>query len=447
MNELACAVVGAGAAGLAAALELQSFGRSVAVFEASDQPGGVIRSVRQDSYLYELGPNTIRVNALALGLLRRTGAELALQAAEPASRLRFLLGPSGLEPVPLGPLGLLRTPLLSAGGKLRLLSEPFRARGSGEAESVAEFIGRRLGPEAVEQLVGPFLVGVYAGDERQLGAEAVFPSLVAAEREHGSILSGLLRNALSGAERGLSGSFSAHGGLGNLVSELVRSLKGALHLESPVRELAPDPAGWRLQLEDREVRARSVVLAADAPAAARLLAPLDPEAGEFLAGLRYAPLASVPVAVDQRATAVPIRGFGFLVPRERKLELLGALFMSRLFTGRAPHAEELVMGLIGGERWPEVRDASDEQVIERVHQGLDRALGLSVPPRVLAVNRWERAVPQPGRGHVRAVRELRARLADRPGLALAGGYLDGVGVADAMASGMLAARRLVALQA
>jgi oxygen-dependent protoporphyrinogen oxidase len=421
MNELACAVVGAGAAGLAAALELQSLGRSVAVFEASDQPGGVIRSVRQDSYLYERGPNTIRVNALALGLLRRTGAELALQAAEPASRLRFLLGPSGLEPVPLGPLGLLRTPLLSAGGKLRLLSEPFRARGSGEAESVAEFIGRRLGPEAVEQLVGPFLVGVYAGDERQLGAEAVFPSLVAAEREHGSILSGLLRNALSGAERGLSGSFSAHGGLGTL--------------------------GWRLQLEDREVRARSVVLATDAPAAARLLAPLDPEAGEFLAGLRYAPLASVPVAVDQRATAVPIRGFGFLVPRERKLELLGALFMSRLFTGRAPHAEELVMGLIGGERWPEVRDASDEQVIERVHQGLDRALGLSVPPRVLAVNRWERAVPQPGRGHVRAVRELRARLADRPGLALAGGYLDGVGVADAMASGMLAARRLVALQA
>ncbi len=133
------------------------------------------------------------------------------------------------------------------------------------------------------------------------------------------------------------------------------------------------------------------------------------------------------------------------MPREAGLDLLGALFMSRMFSRRAPEGLELVTGMIGGARWPAVVDAGDDEILERVHQGLDRALGLRAAPEALAITRWPRAVPQPGPHHARMVRDLRARLARHPGLALAGAYLEGVSVADTLASGVRAAGEIARL--
>jgi oxygen-dependent protoporphyrinogen oxidase len=342
----------------------------------------------------------------------------------------------------MSPLAFARTPLLSGAGKWRMLREPFVPRGDGASESVAAFVERRLGREAVEALVGPFLVGVYAGDERQLGAEAVFPSLVSAEREAGSVVGGLLRRALRGGERGLPGTWSAHGGLGALAAALARPLGSALRLGARVQALAPEPPGWRVELASGALRARAVVLAADAAGAAALLAPLDAEAASFLRALAFAPIVSVALALEAGATARPPEGFGFLVPRDCGLDLLGALFMSRLFAGRAPAGSELVTAMIGGLRWPGAVDAPDDALRARVNEGLDRALGLRGTPRALALTRWPRAVPQPGPGHPAAVRAIRARLARLPPLALAGACWDGVALGSALASGARAAAAL-----
>ena len=369
-------------------------------------------------------------------MLRRAGVEAALAKASPESRARFLLRREGLVPVPLGPLAFARTPLLSGAGKWRMLREPLVARGDGGEESVAAFIERRLGREAVDALVGPFLVGVYAGDERQLGAEAVFPTLVSAERESGSVVRGLLRRALRGGERGLPGTWSSREGLGGLAEVLARPLGPALRLGASVQALVPEPPGWRVELASGALRARAVVLAANADGAAALLAPLDAGAASFLRALPFAPIVSVALALAAGATSRPPEGFGFLVPRDCGLELLGALFMSRLFAGRAPAGSELVTAMIGGLRWPAAVDAPDDVLLARVNEGLDRALGLREKPRALAVTRWPRAVPQPGPGHPAAVRAIRERLARLPPLALAGGCWDGVALGSALASGV-----------
>lgn len=435
-------VIGAGAAGLGAAAALHAAGREVLVLDAGDRPGGVMRSERCEGFLFERGPNTTRIPAAARALLQRAGLEGALAKASPESRARFLLRPEGLVPVPMSPLAFARTPLLSGAGKWRMLREPFVPRGEGASESVAAFVERRLGREAVEALVGPFLVGVYAGDEGQLGAEAVFPSLVSAERESGSVVRGLLRRALRGGERGLPGTWSAHDGLGGLAERLARPLGPALRLGACVDALAPEPPGWRVELASGPLRARAVVLAAHAEGAAALLAPLDAEAGAFVRALPFAPIVSVALALPAGASARPPEGFGFLVPRDCGLELLGALFMSRLFPGRAPAGSELVTAMIGGLRWPAALDAPDDALLARVYAGLERALGLREAPRALAVTRWARAVPQPGPGHPAAVRAIRARLAHLPPLALAGACWDGVALGEAMASGARAAERV-----
>jgi oxygen-dependent protoporphyrinogen oxidase len=440
MSDADAVVIGAGAAGLGAAAWLRAAGREVVVLDAGDRPGGVMRSDRCEGFIVDRGPQTTRIPADALALLRRTGNEAALAKASPEGRARYVLRPGGLVPVPLGPLAFARTPLLSRGGKWRILREPFVARGDGGGESVAEFVERRLGREASTALVAPALVGVYAGDERQLGAEAVFPTLVGAEREAGSVVRGLLRRAVRGEARGLPGTWSAHGGLGALAAALAQPLGPALRLHARAAALVPEAAGWRVEHAGGSLRARAVVLAADAAGAAELLAPHDPEAAAFLRALSFAPIASLALALAGGSTRRPPDGFGFLVPSDCGLDLLGALFTSRLFSGRAPAGFELVTAMLGGLRWPGAVDAPDDVLLARASEGLDRALGLTDAPRALAITRWPRAVAQPGVGHVAAVRAIRARLARLPKLALAGACWDGVALGSALASGARAAQ-------
>ena len=448
MNESArdAVVIGAGAAGLAAALALRKAGCDVLVLEARDAPGGVMQTEMRDGFRFERGPNSFRVGAPLLALLRGAGVEAVIEPAGRASRARYLLRPSGLVAVPLGPLAAAATPLVSARGKLRILGEPFVARANGASESVAEFVTRRLGREALDALIAPFLTGVYAGDETQLGAEAVFGSLVHFERERGSIVAGALASAFSRAfapaPRGLPGSFSAHGGTGALAAALAHALgSGALRCGARALAIARDGAGWRIALGAEEILARALVLAVDAHAASNLLAPLDAEAARLAASVAYAPIASVSLGVASGTTRTRIAGFGFLVPRDLRLDLLGALYMSQLFARRAPPGHELVTALIGGSRWPGAVDASDAEIEKRVLAGLDRALGLGAPPRVLAISRFERAVPQPGVDHAARIAALRARFASDRTLAFAGAWLDGVALGDAFASGLAAGAR------
>jgi len=442
-------VIGAGVAGLAAASELESAGRSVLVVEAADAPGGVMRSDRVRGFVVERGPNTFQIKPEMAAFLERHDLASHPLPAAPEGRRRCLWREGRLVEVPLGPLALARSPLMSTRGKLRLLAEPFVRRGDGADESVAEFVARRLGPELVGALVAPFLTGVYAGDEQQLGADAVFPALVELERERGSIALGALWRALTrraGAPRGRAGTWSLPDGLGSLAGALAERLHTPVRLAGRVREIEREAGGWRVGLSgsngDETLVSRSIVLATPAPEAAEILAGALPAAAEILRSVHYAPIVALTFDVDPKRVREPIEGFGFLVPREEKLGLLGCLFMSRIFPGRAPAGRELLHCMLGGERWPEVVELTDELIVKRALGDLDRCLGLRAEPGVLALRRWPRAVPQPGRGHAARVRALRRCTAESGGLALAGAYLQGVAVADALASGVAAAHSL-----
>jgi len=447
--DVGAVVVGAGIAGLAAALELQESLREVFVVDAGDRPGGVLRTDHVSGYVIERGPNTIQVKAPMLALLDRLGLRSSLLAAQPASRLRFLFRDGELLPAPLSPLGFARTRLLSARGKLRLLSEPLRFRRDATGESVAAFARRRFGDEAVTRLVGPFLTGVYAGDEHELGAETVFGNLVELERRFGSVAIGLAASALSRRrERGLPGTYSALQGLGPFARRLSERLFEPPSLGARVCELVRDGDHWRVTVAsaggESVMRTPRVVLATGAGEAAGLLRATSPELAAGLAGIRYAPIVGVPLGVDPARVARRIEGFGFLVPRDQELSLLGCLFMSRLFPGRAPAGRELLHCMYGGRLHPELLELSDDVLHKRAHADLERTLGLREAPQLLGVTRWERAIPQPDGDHPRRIAGIRAELAGLPGLELAGAYLGGVAVADALASGLAAAKRLLA---
>lgn len=444
--DIGAVVVGVGIAGLAAALELQGRVGEVVVVDASDRPGGVMRTDHVAGYVIERGPNTFQVDAPMLELLRRFGAEGDLLPARPASRLRFIFHRGRLVPIPLSPLAFVRTPLLSVRGKLRLLVEPLARRRDASGESVAEFAGRRLGAEAVANLVGPFLTGVYAGDEERLGAEAVFGSLVELERRYGSLAIGVLARSFRRRERGLRGSYSSGDGLGPFARRLTERLVEPPALGTRATALRREDGSWHLSLSspagERALRTSRLVLATPAPEAAQLLRAVSAEAAQALAGIEYAPIVALPLGVDPDQLRATIEGFGFLAPRASGLSLLGCLFMSRLFPSRAPEGRELLHCMLGGTRWPEAVEEPDDLLLERCQSDLDRALGLRGAPQCLAVTRWPRAIPQPGRDHVRRIAAVRRELAERGGIALAGGYLAGVSVGDTFVSGLRAAREV-----
>ncbi len=469
------AVVGAGVAGLGAAIELEGAGREVLLVDAFAHPGGVMATDEIRGYRVERGPNTFQMKQPLHAVLCDHELEDRLIVATPESRKRFILRDGRLVAVPMDPIGFARSPLLSASGKLRLLAEPFARRGDPTGESVADFVVRRLGGEAGTALVGPFLTGVYAGDERRLGVEAVFPSLADLEKQHGGIVRGLaargvaaLGSRLKGravspgpgedkARRGLSGTWSAPEGLGQFTRLLASQLRLPPRLGARVTELAWDGSHWRLQLQategDCEIRCSSVVLATPAAASGALLKDADPEAAAILDAIEYAPIVSIGLGVDPAAVREPLDGFGFLVPREERLGLLGCLFMSRLFPGRAPAGRELLHCMLGGVRWPEAVSLPDDALYARIEGEIDRILGLVGAPERLVVHRWPRAVPQPSQDHPRHIAALRRRtralapVAGAPTLELAGSYLDGVSVPDSLVSGVTAARTILATAA
>ena len=454
-DRIGVVVLGAGVAGLAAALELERAGHEVLLADANPQVGGVMNTESLRGYRIERGPSTFQWKSAMVEFLASVGLDTLPLAAQPESRSRFLVRDGRLVPIPTSVSASVRSPLLSSSAKKRLLAEPFVRKGDGAGETVAEFIERRLGPEVVSGLVGPFLTGVYAGDERQLGAEAVFPALVELERSHGAISRGALWNAIRGrlgagrrGPRTRPGSWSAPEGLGQLAEALAARLRRPARLGSRAVALHRQGSSWVTEFDGGDGPARvesdAVVLATPAFAAADLLETIDAEVGQALRGIRYEPIVAVGVGIPDAAVRQPIEGFGFLVPREEKLDLLGCLFMSRLFPGRAPEGRELLQCMLGGSRWRDAVDHPDDLLRKRLWADLDRTLGLLGEPETLSFQRWPRAVPQPGVDHVHRIAEIRRRLAGQSGIVLAGGYLDGVAVADALASGLMAARTIAA---
>lgn len=445
-------MVGAGAAGLGAALELQQHIPDVLVIDPGDRPGGVMRTDHVSGYVIERGPNTFQVKAPMLETLRRDALDSSLLRALPASRLRYIVHNGGLVPAPLSLAGFARTPLLSTRAKARLLLEPFIRKGDATDESVAEFVTRRLGPEVTRRLVGPFLTGVYAGDETRLGAEAVFSSLVEFERRGHSITTGAVASLFDRSRKsGLRGIHSASKGLGPFARTLAERLNEPPALGSRVTGIRREGADWYVSVSgvggDSRVRTRHVVLAAPPSASAEILRGVNPAAAAELEAIEYAPVVSVSVGVDPADVRAAIAGFGFLVPREAGIRLLGCLFMSQLFPDRAPAGHELLQCMIGGLRWPEAVDLPDDVIAEQVRSDLDQILGLAGQAEILAITRYQRAVAQPARDHPRRIGRICANLSSEPGLALAGSFMAGVGVPDTFASGIRAARALAPAEA
>src|SRR5262245_57772834 len=271
-------VVGAGISGLAFAHERLRArpGENVLVLEASDRAGGLVRTMVQDGFRFEEGPEALPSGARRVReLCQELG--LALQEAPPEARKRYLALDGKLLEVPASPGDLATSRILSFGAKLRVMAEATCARDEALDGSIADFARHRFGKEALERVVDPLVAGIHAGDPEQLSLRACFPEVVRMVEEHGSITAALKaraqRKSASGASPALGGSLlKPEGGMESLVSALARALGPHCRTEARVAALRRTDAGFAVnESSGASYTATRMVLALPLAAARALL--------------------------------------------------------------------------------------------------------------------------------------------------------------------------------
>ena len=459
-------VIGAGLSGLTAAHRLVERTRAsrrpteVVVLEARGRIGGAIWTDRVDGFTLEGGADSfITSKPEARELCRSLGLGDRLVGTDDRFRRSFVVRKGRLVPVPegfqlmaprrLGPL--LASPILSWRGKLRVLLDLVRpARRDDADESLASFVRRRLGREALDRLVQPMVGGIYTGDPRELSMAATMPQFLRMEREHGGLIRGARhQHRLSRAEdEGTSGArYGLFQTLADGMESLPRALADALpggtvRLGDGVRRVGRDrPDGpWRVErLDGPPLDAEAVVLAVEAHAAARLIDREDAELALDLRSIPYASSAIVQIAYPRDRIAHPLDGFGAVVPSIEGRQILAVSFTSVKFPFRSPSGTVLLRVFLGGALQPDLAELPDDRLEVIAARELAELIGASGAPILCRVARHSRAMPQYTLGHLDRVASIRVRASALPGLILAGNFLEGVGVPDCVRVGEAAA--------
>ncbi len=435
-----CLIVGGGIAGLTAAYEAHRLGLSLQLVERRTNVGGVILTEAVDGFLFDAGPDSMLVEKrAAVDLCHELGlGDRLISTLEP--RTAYVLRGGALHALPEGSVlgipitlqALAASSLFSSSGKARIAAEvmvPRRSADADDDESIGAFVERRFGREAASYVAEPLLAGIHAGDVDRLSIRALFPRLVDAEREHGSVIRALRRQQRTRPRDGIFRSLA--GGLGGLVSAVVDRLPaGTIRCNAEVVAIEQsEPLSARLAGGER-IPARTIVVATPAHVTARLVGELDPELAALCREVPYVSSAAIVLAYPREGVEHPLAGSGFVVPRAEGGTLLAVSWISSKWPRRGPATLALMRGFIGGTRNPSIVDREDRELVALVDAELRPVLKIRARPVFQRVYRWHRANPQYEVGHLARIRAIDAALVRRPGLYVTGSGFRGVGIPD-----------------
>lgn len=455
-------IIGGGITGLTAAYRLLEKARQerlpldVTVLEKNERLGGVIKTANLSGCLIEQGPDAIlTAKPWALKLIDELGLAPSLVSTSKQHRRAFIAREGTLFPLPEGfrliapgDLGaLLLSPLFSVTGKLRMLMDLFLPRHARMIhgsmpddfdESLAGFVRRRLGREALERVAQPILGGIYTADPERLSLRATMPQFHEWECRYGSVIKGVQRLSDSQSEGAVRyGMFvSLKGGLSRLIERLAERIGDErIKLGVSVKDLSAKDGWWRISFEGGGyIDADIVVLAVPAVQAARLSRSVSPPVASLLERVHYASSAVVNLIFDRRLIGHPLDGFGFVVPESEGLLTIACSFASVKFEDRAPAGKTILRAFVGGAGREADLDRSDTAIVRQVLQDLDRFLGLKGHPESTVVTRWPESMPQYDVGHLNLVAEIERMSQNLHGLYITGNGLKGVGIPDCVRS-------------
>ncbi len=442
-------IVGGGISGLSTAWWLAQKGIAVEIWESAPQAGGKIRSHRQDGYLTE-DAAALLVNFRPQIDQMIASLELNQHKQQRDENLnRYIVHHNRLTRVPMLLPALLTSSLWSLPAKLRLMAEPFIPRGAHTGESVSEFIRRRLGKEILDTAMDAFVSGTLASDPDLAEAQSVLPRLTALEQRYGSLTMGMFLNKVVKRRRAnTADTFSFTNGMGQLIQALANNPGVRIRTGTTATRIQRREDSWQVQGESdgspAEVQVPQLVLSTPADISSRLLYAMDSELGKLLAGIEYAPVGVVHLGINSSAIQHHLDGTGFLVAKHNRLAINGNLWMSTLFPNRAPPGQALLSSYIGGVRYPEQLQKSDEKLADEVLGSLRPLMKITGQPDYIRVQRHLQGLPL-YHGQYRArLAQIASRVQAMPGLELNANYIGGVSVRERIYQGQQTAQGIAA---
>jgi protoporphyrinogen/coproporphyrinogen III oxidase len=442
-------IIGAGLTGLALAFYLQRKGIDFFLIEREGQPGGVIRTFREKGFTFEAGPNTGVLGTLEMmQLFKDLKAGCQLEVANPEAKRRLIWKQGRWHSLPASLKQAVTTPLFSFKDKLRILGEPFRAKGRDPMESVAALVKRRMGVSFLDYAVDPFISGIYAGNPDLLITRFALPKLYNLEQNYGSFIKGAIKKKLK--EKGPKPSrevFSVKGGLQCLVNALADAA-GRQRIICGVDNSVISPVNQHFEImaegPDVKMHIHSpvVVSTIGAHGLGALMPFIGNENLKGITSLDYARVVQVVLGFRQW-TGTDINAFGGLVPSKEKRRILGVLFTSSFLSGRAPEGGALLNVFMGGARNPWYYDLTDKQILKIAEEEISEMMGLpNYSPDLVKVFRYPYAIPQYGADSALRIQAISQIQQNYPGLVLAGNLHEGIGMADRVAQAVHVADKI-----
>ena len=438
-NKKIC-ILGGGLSGLSTAWKKKKEGHHITLIESGPQVGGVLQSEKKNGYLLDYGANTLSLrNQNTSDTLEKMGALRHALDANPKANKRFIVRNQKLVALPLNFKSFLSSPFLSPKGKLRMLLEPFLPKGNlDKLESVADFISRRLGQEALTYCGNPFISGIYASAPETLNLANAFPALYEMEQQHRSLFIGMLKTR--GSKKTKTRLLSFPEGMQQLGFLIQKNLKPEEVLTNEsvltVTRLAQE---WKVK--SRNIAGNLSELVCDEVISTIPVDQISNITWENIKGrenfnnltkVTYFPLSMVFLGMKKDSIEHNLDGFGFLVPRKENLSILGTLFSSTLFENRAPKGNILLTTFVGGERMPDLALAPDKQIYDAVEKDLTKLLGMKNKPDFRHIKRWKKSIPLPDlkmRFRVKAANKLSLL---NPGLQFSGSAFSGVSLPNCL---------------
>lgn len=462
-------IIGGGISGLSTAWLLrakaQAAGKEldITLLEKETRVGGKIRSIHEEGYICEWGPNGfLDSKPQTLELCRAIGVEADLHRSNDNARKRFIFSDGELHRLPEGGPSFLKSRLISWPGKLRLALEPtpfIAPAPAGVDETLADFGRRRLGREALDKLIAPMVSGIFAGDPETMSLVSCFPRIAELEREYGGLIRAMIMLAKKKkkdiAEGKVVSSAAGPGGVLTSFREGIQYLSDALSasLGDIVKpgsrvvsvEKGSGPA-YRVRCEGgSEHEADLVIAASPAFAVADMLAGLDADISAVLRQIPYSSMTVICCGYERERIAHPLDGFGYLIPKKEGRSTLGTLWDSSMFEQRAPEGRVLLRSMMGGACFPEYINLSDDEVVARVRSDLQVTMGITAEPSFVRVFRHEQAIPQYTVGHGKRLDAMDGLLKQHPGLILTGNSYRGIGLNDCVAAAQRASDEALSL--
>ncbi|MCX6966678.1 MAG: protoporphyrinogen oxidase [Verrucomicrobia bacterium] len=452
MNSVA--IVGGGITGLCAAFRLRQQKVPVTLYEEGERVGGPIRTLCENGYMAEYGPNTIlETSPKIAALITDLGLDPRRRDSDPAANKNYIVRNGRMHPLPVSAGAFAATPLFSLAGKLRIAAEPFiRKPPVSDDESLADFVVRRLGREFLDYAINPFVSGIYAGDPAKLSVRHAFPKLHKVEAQYGSLILGQFlgarerkKRAEVAAPQAKKVSFDA--GLQVLTDTLHVQLGSSVELHSSVHSVEKSAEGWTVTVlaNGREERRNHSAVLFTAPA--HKLASVRITDGEAvslaaLGEIEHPSVARIVLGFRREDVADPLDGFGFLVPELERLSILGTTFSSSIFANRAPEGHVTLTSFMGGCRSPELANRAPDELFERAAQDLKAVLGVRGKPTYQHHALFPWAIPQYNVGYGKFMDLMAETETRHPGLFFAGNYRNGISVGNSIVAGQEVASRV-----